>query len=1018
MPEVPEYVVNVKLAEVLSELGIDARAERIKGRRRPDIRCFYKGLIIGVEASYDRGDAERDAEARVEQGLVDIAIALHIKEKFRDVPEAELKEAIKKSRFAAKVFVPREIRGTLLQFIEKEISKKAESATEWFEDVDIPTIKSIIESSAEFLLREEEVVKLLEDVKKKIGDFVTTLASLDTNRNIRRGIYDILYRLYGLTIAEAEDPEIAFGHAALSVLLSTTFYEHIRSRHPNLLPVTDYVAKYGAIEGLRNALSDLLKIDYRVVVETTLNILKLLPPDMNLRVKDLVELGARLASNRSLLKKDFAGRIYHEITGDMALRKGFATFYTEVPAAYLLATLATQTLLDVDTKDILTLSADDVSNLVSRIKSVKVGDLACGSGTLLTASYSALIRLATMLKYYYNLDDLDLDDVGRKLVEEGIYGIDALRYASQITAINLALIAPGTISKENVFTIYLGWIPGKQQAWLGSLELLNNGKKVGGLLAYIEGGLGGIAEKVSVEGVEGTFSIPEKFDLIIMNPPFTRATGRSEGFGERRGLFGFIVEENIRENLIEAYERVRDRIRSDLRQIAQANRVIFPGIIQEIIGGRRGLDQYLSIGQAGEGLLFLYLAYRYVKPGGVIAFVLPRNLLAGVSWFLARVLLASKFHLKYVVVSSDSEKGYNFSEGTALSETLIVAKRVDNHSDDEETIFVNLLRKPSTALEAMMLAEEIKRASREILFEGGKTVSAGKATAYIFKVSRKMLLESVDNWNVFVATSDPILFKTIESLITRGEILVESQNIGIRIPITRFDELIEKIGIDAHQFHDHFRAVQARTAYPVVHGGGEEVRSKMIVRLNSYAEPRTNRADSIFRDFAGRILVPDRIWWETAHVTALYSTTPTLSNIFYAVKLKVREMPDLAEKALVLWLNTTWGLLTMLVYREETRGPWTRLKMGQWRLLPVLDVSKLDTTTLGRLAETFDKYADKQLRRIPEQFDPSNPDHTRLSIDMEFLKVFNPNIDDNMLKKALLDLYRHVDVALRIWIGK
>ena len=1020
LSEVPECVINVTLARILSqELGIDARAERAGSGRRPDIRCFYKGLIVGVEASYSKSDAERDAEARIEQGLVDIALALHIKEKFRDVPEPELREAIKNSRFGVKVLAPGDIKGALLHFIENEISRTAEPATKWFEDVDVPTLKSVIESSVEFLLREREVLKHLEEVEKKVSDFVTILAELDARRGIRRGIYDILYRLYGLTIAEVEDPEVAFGHAALSILLSATFYEHIRSRHPNLAPISDYVKKLGVIEGLVNALNDLLKIDYRTVVETTLNILKLFPPEMSLRVKDLIDLGVKLSSNRSLLRKDFAGRVYHEITGDIALRKGFATFYTDVPAAYLLATLTTQTLLDLDAKEILRLSTDEASSLVNKIRSVKVGDFACGSGTLLTASYSALMRTATLLKYYYNLEGLDLDDIGRNLVEEGIYGVDALRYASQITAINLALIAPGAISKENVFTIYLGWIPEKKQVWLGSLELLQNEGRVGGLLAYIEGGLKGVAEKVSVEGVEGTFSIPEKFDLIVMNPPFTRATGRTEEFGESRGLFGFIMDKNVRKNLIDAYGRVRDKIRNDLRQIAQANKGLFPSLIQEIIDERRrGLNQYLNIGQAGEGLLFLYLAYKYVKPGGVVAFVLPRNLLTGVSWFLARVLLASKFHLKYVVVSSDSENGYNFSEGTSLSETLIVAKRLDNHRDGEETIFVNLLSKPSTALEAMMLAEEIKRASREMPSGSSKTVSSGQATAYVFKVSKKLLLENTDNWNMFVAIPEPILTKVIESLLTSGEIVVGDQSIKARIPTTRFITLIEKIGIDRHEFNDHFRVVRVRTAYPVVHGGGEEVRIRMIVRPNSYAEPKKGRADSIFRDYTGRVLVPNRIRWNTAHTTALYSTTPVLSNIFYAVRLKANEMLYLAEKALVLWFNTAWGLLTVLAYREETEGAWTELTMSQWRLLPVLDISRLDPTTLSKLAEIFDKHADKQLRRISDQFDPSNPDPVRLSIDIEFLKAFNPNLDDNTLRKALLDIYRHIHTALRTWIGK
>ena len=1045
VPEVSEPVINVKLAEILSELGIDARSERVRGRRRPDIRCFYRGLIIGVEASYDRSDAERDAETRVEQGLVDIAIALHIKEKFRDVPEPELKELIKRSRFAAKVLVSREIKGALIQFIEKEISKKAEPATEWFEDVDIPTLKLIIESSAEFLLREEEVVKHLEEVKKKVSDFVSTLAGLDTRRDIRRGVYEILYRLYGLTIAETEDPEIAFGHAALSILLSTTFYEHIRSRHPNLLPLTDYVAKYGAIEGLRNALSDLLKIDYRVVVETTLNILRLLPPAMNLRVKDLVDLGVRLASNRSLLRRDFAGRLYHEITGDIALRKGFATFYTEVPAAYLLASLAVQSLLDLDTKNLLELAKEEARKIIDRIASLRVGDLACGSGTLLTASYSALMRIATTLKYYHDLEDVDLEALGGTLIENGIYGIDALRYASQITAINLALINPGTIARENVFTIYLGYIPEKNQAWLGSLELLNNTERVGGLLAWIEGGLRGVAERVGVEGTEGAFSIPRKFDMIIMNPPFTRPTyrGKEKMPEEKRAFFGFITDKIVREELRSRYSEVLERVSEELKRIAKISATNelsdLPSEIRELIESEEDekLSQYLKIGLAGEALPFLYLAYKYIDNSGVIAFVLPRAVLAGVSWFLARVLLASKFHLKYVVVSADPQNGYNFSEGTSLSEALIVAKRVDKHEPREETVFVILTRKPKTMLEGIMLAEEVKRAVRE-----GKlcaSIGRGGASCIIRRVRRDELLKFLDNWSRFVAILDPVLHENITELYEHGEIRLGE--ISVRIPIIKLRNIlktiyverkrgkkrvevpVKSIGIDAHQFYELYIEAQ-HSPYPVFLGTEEEHRLTMRCKPNAYilfkSEDVKDRAISTFNAYAGRVLVPGvNIWWDTSHVIVMYCDQRILSNTHYAIRLNVREeLEQYAEKALTLWFNTTWGLLTILVNREETRGRWAQIKMGQWLLMPVLNVSRLDPITLNKLAEIFDRYADKHLRRIPEQFDPRNPDPVRLSVDIEFLKVFNPKLDNDMLRRALLDLYRHVHESLRLWIGR
>jgi PAS domain-containing protein len=775
MPEVREEVINVKLAEILSkDFGIDCRAERVKGRRRPDIRCYYKGFIISIESSYSRSDAEEDAKKRVEQEprLADIALALWIKEKdrFRDLPEVKLEDVVRSAKYGVKIFVPVELRDTLLQFIEKGIKRKAEPVAGWFEDIDLPTIRGIIEHSIIFLVREEDIAQLMESIRTQFDNFIKALNSLDSSGSLRRNIYNILYKLYGLTVAEAQDPDIAFGHVALSILLSAVFYEHIRSAHPILGRLSDYVRDYGSIEGFRRALEELLKIDYRPAIELAIEILRIMPVNAEERIRNLIDLALKIASKKALLRRDFAGRLYHSITGNIAIKKGFATFYTEVPVAYLLAYLAVSTLLNLDDKKPMSDVCVKAKEVIEAIRNAKVGDFACGSGTLLTASYSALMHIASAIKFYCNVEELDLESLGRELIENGIYGIDALRYASQITAINLALIGPSTIGKENVYTIYLGYIPEKRQAWLGSLELLRNCGKVGGLLAYITGSLKGVAEKVTVQGSEGIFTIPQQFDLVIMNPPFTRATGRGERFGEGRGLFGFMIEENIRQKFLEAYESVREEIKEDLRRIASSSAQYLPDVFRRIIDGTLSeARQYLSIGQAGEGLLFLYLAYRYIKNNGVIAFVLPRNLLAGVSWFLARVLLASKFHVKYVIVSSDSQKGYNFSEGTSLSETLIVAKRTDSHSYEEETVFVNLLSKPSTALEAIMLAEEIMRNASK---KQEDIIEVGESKATIFKANRRQLLNSIDNWNRFVAVSDTGLLRYVMEVYEKGEILL------------------------------------------------------------------------------------------------------------------------------------------------------------------------------------------------------------------------------------------------------
>jgi PAS domain-containing protein len=1014
---VHEEEVNIRIADLLNslskEFGLDCRPERPSGRRRPDIRCYYRGFNIVIESSYDKRDAERDARRRIEEDGFDIAIALWLKEGDRyraDLSTSELEKVIRSSRFDTALFIPSP-QSELLKFITGRV--RAKLSADWFVDVDLNFIRDLIMHSIEYLIAEEEVQVALNKVIDGVNDFVQKMST--HAQHIWQDIYDILYRLYGLSLTETRDVEVVFGQAGLSILLSTVFYEHVRSAH-SLGSIHSYVENHGPIEGLRRALEELLKYDYRTAVETTIKILDRLPPTASNAVRRLIDLGIWVSQNSYLLRRDFAGRVYHNIVGDIAHKKGFATFYTEVPAAYLLATLATYTLFGIDESGVTSLNAKEAQGIASKVSGVKVGDFACGSGTLLTATYSALTRLVSTMKLRHNVN-ISLDDVGKALIEDGVYGIDALRYASQITAINLALIGPqGKITKENVFTIYLGILNKPNRVpWLGSLELLNNGKRVGGILEFIEGGLQGAVEKVSVSGVEGVFAIPDEFDLIIMNPPFTRATGRTETYGERRGLLGFVADENARQNLLGRLDDVRNRARQSLIENARAYRDVFPNIIREIIDGRRDLSAYLNIGQAGEGLLFLYLAHRFVRNGGVIAFVLPRNLLMGVSWFLARVLLATNYHLKYVIVSSDPENGYNFSEGTSLSEVLIVAKRRDKHSPDEETVIINLLRKPNTALEAIALADEIMKKKY-----GYVSLGENMATAYVTRVKRSDLLNYILNWNILVYEG---LFKYLDSMIKRNE--VEIGGITVRMPLSRFNDLITDMGVNRRgdvieAFNlivrgnrvacDTYRNRPNVPYIPMICGGGEEVANKMLIQPNAYVPDMDNSKARRIKSLRTRFFLPNRIRWNTRHVLALRTTEPAISNVYFMVRTSLTEEQ---EKALVLWLNSFWGILTVFAFMEITEEAFTSLNIAQWRVLPVLNVRELNEDTVKCLANAFDKYANADFGRLTEQFGRG----TRMEMDVDVIKCLSTSPisadEEATLRSELKELYEQFSAALR-----
>jgi hypothetical protein len=817
----------------------------------------------------------------------------------------------------------------------------------------------------------DELVRLnpVEDYVARVGRAVRAFTSrareVDHGGVAMRRVYELLSGSRG---SEAPDPDLVWGRVALSILLSSVLYERF-CRSAGLPPLAEVLKRGEVVQGLGEALERLSSFGYGPQVGVVGRVLRYLPPQLSTEVSGLLQLALELAAGGDLAPADLPGRVFQEVMGDLATRKGYATYYTELPAAYLLTYLATRTALGLG-------SHRGSRDLLERVSRLRVSDFACGTGTLLAATYYNLLRA---LEEAYPSGVAGLGELLRELVEGSLYCFEAMGYAAHVASLNLALLSPRPVGRVNVLHLPLGYVGGVPR--LGSLELVDRPEVLGPLAA----------------------EVGEGFDLVVMNPPFTRATGRvgRRFTGRSRRFLGFVESEEIRRALVTRLAKLREGVSGELARVvrdlltAEAARYTDLGRLL----GERGLGYYSSVGQAGLGLLFLYLAYRYVRPGGTIAFVLPRNLLAGISWFPARALLASKFHVRYVIVSSDPVGGYNFSEGASLSEVLLVATRVDRHEDSEETVFVNLLRKPRTPGEALALAGR--------LLHGVEVPGA-----VVRVVKRGELLRLVENWNTFVAVADGYLVDYYLRFLETGEVAVGGE--AIRVPLTRFTYLIDRLGVSSPQFHSCFEVVEGPTEYPVLYSGTEGVRLRILVEPNAYAVPRAPCAGELYSRYSSRLLLPDRVWWDTAHAVVLYSTRPTVSNVFYSARLRGGEA---FEKATALYLNTTWGLLTVLFSREETRGRWTRLKVGHWRLLRVLDVGRLGSEVVARLVELFDRVSAKPLRRVVEQYDPKDPDPTRLEVDLGFLRALEPGLDPGRAEGGLLELYRRVHRALSLWLG-
>ncbi|MCL0029632.1 N-6 DNA methylase [Dehalococcoidia bacterium] len=963
-----ESRLNVSLSDLLQSLGIISRAELLnKGRR--DVVIYHQGLAIVLEGSYSREDAENDAKKRIEQLSADVALAIHYPHIFpQELAEYQLKERLRKAFFPVRVIIPEDISGTLFQLLEQK-RVVAKSLDIW-QELDLNSLATLIREIGQFIISEESIKKAEADVSDLVQQFVAFLSSHSQSSAIAENLYGVLYRLYGFSIGKpSEIKEAVFAQATLAILLSSIYYESIRYAH-KLDSLESLARATDSQRALETATHDILGINYEPIFETTKEVLRALPPMPRL-LASLINLASEIASKRTLLSRDLAGKVYHRIVGDWSLRKGLATFYTEIPAAYLLLHLAEPSLC-------------------------RIADFACGSGTLLVAAYSAAnshYRLS-LLAQGSDQDPGEIEKEFHTGFIKSCYAFDVLEYATQITALNLALHSPETPIKglSSIYALPLGYRKKDQSVSLGSLELARAKGKFDQIFGKVT--KVGVTEK-SKELLSKLLEI-EPFDLVVMNPPFARATGRGGRAGG--GMFGFISDAASRHEVKRAFDELREGIRKVLRAETE-----IPPVFRKLLQGR-DFQSYMSIGQAGEGLLFLYLANMRVKEKGKICFVLPKSVLTGVSWFLARALLASRYHVEYLIVSYDSNSGYNFSESTSLSECLVVAKRVQGHQSNEVTRFISLLSKPKTSIEAIGLANEIKN--------DGDYVEAGSAKAFIVKATRKEMLDQLDNWGRFIFLPNLSLLKEVKDLFSG---VLRVGDVQKQIPLTKLNDLITSIGLDRHQFIDAFRPTTGEVpgSLRVVHGGEEELRRKMSIYPNAHVLAKDAKGKALFQDHAGRLLVPDRIRITTAHVVSMMSDEPTLSNIFYALCLKDEHKDKL--KALCIWLNTSWGILTVLASREETEGGWISLKMSQWRLLPVLNIDQLPEEKLKGLAEVYGRFRDTDLGRIPEQYGVKGQmSKSRVALDLSFLKVMGVLATEN----NLLSFYKEIASSLRQWLGE
>lgn len=656
---------------------------------------------------------------------------------------------------------------------------------------------------------------------------------------------------------------------------------------------------------------------------------------------------------------DMAARMFQTLIAD---RKFLATFYTLPESALLLAELCAAR-VDTDWSDPREASA------------LRVADFACGTGALLSAAQNAMYRKLRRA----SVDDATLH---QKFMEDVLLGTDIMPSAIHLTASMLSSAHPGGRYRESLVRVLPYGVDPElaksrkmpaDTAFIGALDLV--GSEFSQPIFSGQTGLGhmmnigghGMAAGARITDGGAAFPVEHaSFDLVIMNPPFTRPTNHESATVPVPSFAGF--------NTKEREQRAMSR-------------------------SLRAHPAQFGSGNAGLASNFLDLAHVKLKPGGTLGLVLPFSFVAGQSWSVARDRLEHHYDdILVVSIATEGSTDRAFSADTGMAECLLVATKKKRPSSGRSAVcFANIRCRPQTLVESMELARNIldgsssrptrlsqqppRRFTRKRLQIGdpsfGYSVSGTFANAGVAGIRDKVVARSVSRLQSgFLDLPRQVQphhlpLAPLGSLAERGVVDRDINGAGARGPF----DICEWVGDGIPTYPALWSHSANRERQFVVQPDSEGV-----VR-NDTSEDR-RRAAELWNRTSSRLHHNRDFRLNSQSLALCLTPAPSLGGRAWP---NLRPHQEEHTIPLLLWGNSTLGLILFWWNGTRQQQGRTILTIKRIAALPVLDVSRINADQLRKCNRLFERLA-------KQQFLPANEayrDNVRKDLDQALFQILD-----------------------------
>lgn len=666
-----------------------------------------------------------------------------------------------------------------------------------------------------------------------------------------------------------------------------------------------------------NAWDGILEINYWPVFDIAR---RLLLPIEQARAEELCNrlalAAANLAAAGAVEVQDLAGQMFGRLIAD---RKFLATFYTLPESAALLAELAVARLDNqVDW-------SDEVA-----VTDLRIADLACGTGALLSAVYR---RVAARVRR----SGRDDAAIHAAMMQEALIGADIMPAAAHLTTTMLCAAHPAVgFGRCGVHVLPFGRTPDGRVA-VGALDLLGDAGTLS-LLGRPGTRLAGrFDDDEPADELEACNVGDGTLDICIMNPPFTRPTNH-----ETAQAAGVPVPSFAGFGTTDDDQRAMSAHLSELSPAAGSPRA--------------------GHGNAGLASNFVDLAHAKLRPGGVLALILPFAAVTGSSWEGLRRLLGSYYRdIAVTSIATHGSTARAFSADTGMAEIALVAvKRPATvaATGGSKVDWISLARRPASITEAVQVARAVD----------GCEASEHPASMDIGDSRAGCVLPGAISDGGLAAVVEPdvaacglALSQCLPRLPRAGDLPVPVARLGEAGspgPVHRDISGTDRATGDHRGPFDIKPLLTGHTpTYPVLwaHDAGSGRESQIEVRPDTQGRIRAGMEERALEVWASstRLHINLDFQLNSQALAACVTAEPCIGG---------RAWPSFAlespawEEAVALWMNTTLGLIGfwfMASRQQQGRANLTITRLGD---LVSVDPRMLTDEQLSAASDVFERF--------------------------------------------------------------